>query len=232
MIINGEENIPREGGIYLINHMAGIDVVIPFLAAFKEPIGVFTDMGNHFVVDILEKIGFVPRMGNAQEMVEKMIRNLLTVNKNFVMWPEGTPDKGQGVMQGFSSIVKVYATVNADKDRVPFVPVVMQGIDKFGSQYIPNIRKYCPKWDNLTQTERKKAYRKIKRVGVKRVIFTYLKPVYLPRTWLLPPEQGGKTPREIIDFLMLKIAHKLDQKTLASNPLLDHRKAGNRNSWH
>jgi 1-acyl-sn-glycerol-3-phosphate acyltransferase len=231
MEIHGIENIPKQGAIFYINHMAGIDVVIPFMAAFRKPLGIFTDMGDNFLVDIMEIFGTVPRRGTAPLMVEKMIRNLLLRNRYFVMWPEGTPDKGEGVMQGFSGIVKVYATVNADRDRIPFVPVVMQGLDRSGKQYTPDFRKLFTNWKNLTKIQRQKVLRKVKRAGVKKVIFTYLKPVYIPRDWLKPPEEGGKTPRELIDWLMLKIAKKLGQKTLAPNPALNNRKT-DRTPWH
>jgi hypothetical protein len=124
--VYGRQNIPKKGGIFIANHTANSDVVVPFMAMFRQPIGVFTDMGVGFFTDIAKKFGIVPRSGFAPEMIEGMITQLWKVNHYFVMWPEGTPDKGLGVMQGFSGITKVYATLNADKDRIPFIPVVMQ----------------------------------------------------------------------------------------------------------
>ena len=124
--VYGRENIPKQGGIFIANHTAGSDVVVPFMSMFRQPIGVFTDMGVGFFTDVATKFGIVPRSGFAPEMIEGMIYQLWKVNHYFVMWPEGTPDKGNGVMQGFSGITKVYSTLNVDKDRIPFVPVVMQ----------------------------------------------------------------------------------------------------------
>jgi 1-acyl-sn-glycerol-3-phosphate acyltransferase len=162
-------------------------------------------MGNSFVVDLAELFGIVPRRGTAPVMVEKMIRQIALKNRNFVMWPEGTPDKGYGVMEGFSSIVKVYATLNSNRDKIPFVPVCMQVLS--------------PIWGGK------------KRFPVK-IIYTYLKPVFVPRMWLNPPEQGGKTPRFIIDKLMLLIAHKFGQKKLSINPSLHHRRSEAGTPWH
>jgi 1-acyl-sn-glycerol-3-phosphate acyltransferase len=231
MEVYGKANIPKEGGIFLINHPAGIDVVFPFMAVFQNPLGVFTDMGDHFLTDLAEHIGIVPRIGLAPVMIEKMIRQIALKNRYFAIWPEGTPDKGQGVMQGFSGIVRVYATLNASRNRIPFVPVVMHALDQNGMQYT---------WQPLKNMKaklkyhkgKKRKYYKGKRHGVKKVIFHILEPEYLPQAWLQPPDNGGKSQREIIDYLMLKIAVKMGQKTLAPNPAVNNRKTHSDKPWH
>jgi len=58
--------------------------------------------------------------------VEAMIRRILLHNRFFAIWPEGHPHKGP-IEQGFSSIVRVYATLNSDRDRIPFLPVLIRG---------------------------------------------------------------------------------------------------------
>jgi 1-acyl-sn-glycerol-3-phosphate acyltransferase len=201
--VHGRENIPKQGAIFISNHN-NMEVVVPFIAMFRKPIGVFTDMGDTLFTDIAELFGFVTRVGVAPVMIEKMIRQMFR-NRYFVMWPEGTPDKGHGVMTGFSGIVRVYATINYNKDRVPFVPVVTRDID--------------PIW-------------KGKPHGPKKVIYDILKPVFVPRKWLLPPEEGGKSQREIIDALMSIIAHKRGQKELWPNPSVNHRRKHPQREWH
>jgi 1-acyl-sn-glycerol-3-phosphate acyltransferase len=215
MEVHGQENIPKQGAIFLINHPDGLDVVLPFNAAFRKPVGVFTDMGDNLLVDIAELLGIVPRRGVAEIMVERMVRQIACKNRYFAMWPEGTPDKGQGVMNGFSSIARVYATLNWDRNRIPFVPVVMQTVRK-----------------KMKPPTTLKEWRRYKRTGAKKVVFTYLSPEYVPREWLKRPEEGGKSPREIIDFYMLKIARKMGQKTLAPNPVLEYRKREPHYPWH
>ena len=100
-------------------------------------------------------------------------------------------------MEGFSSIVKVYATANALKDVIPFVPVY--------------------------QTEAR---------GRQRFRFFILKPVFIPRDWLKPPAEGGRTPREIIDHMMLILARFRGQETLGSNRVLDRRRGQAGKPWH
>lgn len=205
MEIHGMENIPHQGALFVINHVQHTDVVIAFMAAFRKPIGIFTDMGDNYFADILEKIGFVPRVGTSEILVEKMIRVVTTKNRYFAMWPEGTPERGNGIMQGFSGIAKVYACINAKKNRIPFVPVTMQEI-------FPIYRK--------------------KQHHPTKLVFHILKPVFIPQDWLRSPNDGGKTAREIIDYIMLIIARKFGQKQLSKNPLLQHRKHGAIHPWH
>jgi 1-acyl-sn-glycerol-3-phosphate acyltransferase len=229
--VYGRENIPKGGAIFISNHIANSDVVMPFMAMFKQPVGVFTDMGTGFFVDIARQFGIVPRWGYAPYMIEDMIQKIWSQNKYFVMWPEGTPDKGHGIMQGFSGIVKVYATLNADKDRIPFVPVVMQE----SNPPIPwEVRKEMMLKKKLKKKKRRlfKTHPNHRRGGPPKIIFTFLKPVFIPRAWLAHPDQGGKTPRQIMDAVMLIIAKKRGQKILAPNPVLNDRKTTPGRSWH
>lgn len=198
MELRGWENIPRKGGIFIVNHIAGQDVVIPFLAAFREPIGVFTSMGNGYFADFMEEnLYFVCRRGMNNIMIEKMIRTIYLKNRYFVMWPEGTLERHGRVIQGFSGIVKVYATLNSKRDLIPFVPVYM--------------------------TE----------AGPKdKIIFKCFKPLFIPREWLKKPEEGGKTPREIIDYLMMIHARVKKQDKLDKNWALEHRRENTNKPWY
>ncbi len=200
----GKENIPRGGGIFYLLHNGDEDV-INFLGAFKKPIGVFTDVGPGFFADFLERFfGFVTRRGTREVMVEKMIRTIWQKNKDFVMWPEGSPSRDSHPMEAFSGIVRVYATLNATKDRIPFVPVLMRG----------------------TEMYRKKNSRKLQKH-----LIEYLKPIYIPRDWLERPEDGGKTPREIINALMLVLARKVGFTTLKKNYALQRRRQAEGRPW-
>nr|MDO8115023.1 hypothetical protein [Candidatus Sigynarchaeota archaeon] len=100
--IRGTENISKNGAIFYLLHNGDNDVMY-FLGAFKEPVGVFTDVGNGFFADFLERIyNFVTRRGTRDVMVEKMIRAIQQKNKYFVMWPEGSPSRDARPMQAFS----------------------------------------------------------------------------------------------------------------------------------
>ena len=57
-----------------------------------------------------------------------------------------------------------------------------------------------------------------------KMYFKFLKPVFVPRDWLNHPNDGGKTPREIIDYLMLLIARVRGQKKLVKNHRLHERR--------
>lgn len=210
----GKENIPKEGGIIYLNHIREIDVVISFISSFNAPVGVFTDMGKSMINILMAKFGFVSRLGKSDQMVEQIIREILLKNKYFAIWPEGTPDKGHGVMQGFSGFIKVYATVNCEKDLIPLVPVVMV-------ERIPK-RKQKPK---------KKWKKKQKRL-IPALEFHYLPPFYFPREWLKPVEQGGKTQRELADEAMMVLAKAVGQKELATNPVLERRRVKYDQPWH
>ena len=200
--IRGEEMIPEEGAIFLVNHIGTQDVEL-FLSVFSKPVSVFTAVGDSWITDFLEyKYYFIPRRGTRELMVEKMIQNLLHKNRYLAIWPEGTYARHGKIMEGFSGIVRVYATINAKKNRIPFVPVLLQGSDCYG------------KWG------RKSPFGKI--------IVNYLPPVYLPRKWLSSKTKGGKTPREIINFLMNIMAKANGQISFEPNPLLERRRGRHR----
>jgi len=196
-IIN-KEKIPKKCAIFIINHIKGVDVVATFLAAFRKPCGVFTSVGNGFFADFFENLyGFVCRRGTSEEMVEKMVRTILKVNSFFAIWPEGTLERENKVMQGFSGIVKVYATLNSKRDIIPFVPIFMTEANMHS-----------------------------------KIIFKVLDPIFINREWLKSPCEGGKTPREIIDYIMMKLAKVRNQDHLAINPLLERRKKFRSKSWN
>jgi hypothetical protein len=234
--IVGFDRIPTTGAIFYINHLNITNVVIPFLGIIRRPLGFFTAMGDSLFSDLAESIGVVPRRGVNTDMVERMVRNLLLRNRYFATWPEGTVHHDNKIMQGFSGIIKVYSVVNADRNRIPFVPVVHQV-----SPYLHRI----PKWLQEARKQ-KKAGQKLqikwtkwrrlqwkmsKREGLVKHRFTFLDPIYIPREWLQPPTNGGKTAREMMDYLMVIIARKLGQHTLEPNHLLDHRRANGATLW-
>ena len=201
--IKGIENIPKAGAIFILNHQGAQDPII-LLSSLKFQVSIFTDVGTGFLADVIENLfHFVARRGKSEIMIEKMIRSILLKNRYIAIWPAGHPptNNGSAIGQGFSGIVKVYATVNSKKNIIPFVPIIMQNCDSFW-------------WG-----ERRKA---------SKIVLTVKKPIFIERTWLNQPNNkindGGKTPREIIDFLMLSIAENLGQKKLVKNPLLERRK--------
>ncbi|MHA1730325.1 MAG: lysophospholipid acyltransferase family protein [Promethearchaeota archaeon] len=205
--VRGIENIPKSA-IFVANHRGEQDVVI-FMAAFysakRQPVGVFTAVGDGLIADTLEEaLGFVPRRGVSVTMVEKMVRAVLKRNRYFAIWPEGTASPDGRLMHGFSGIVRAYSVLNSRRDVVPFVPVMMRGNESYW-------------WG-----ERRRP---------KKVLVEFLKPVFVPRGWLRRPSEGGKTPREIIDALMLLLARKLGQVKLEVNPLLERRRKGGGKPW-
>ncbi|HME53839.1 MAG TPA: 1-acyl-sn-glycerol-3-phosphate acyltransferase [Candidatus Lokiarchaeia archaeon] len=202
--VRGLENIPKNGSIFYLLHNGDYDVIY-FLGAFKEPTGVFTDVGNGFFADFLERFyGFVTRRGTRDVMVEKMIRAITTINRYFVIWPEGSPSRDAVPMEAFSGIIRVYSTINVDKDRIPFQPVLMRGSETILHK---NSRR---KW---------------------KILVEFLKPFYIPREWLKKPEEGGKTPREIINALMLVLARKVGFTTLKKNFALERRRQAEGRPW-
>jgi 1-acyl-sn-glycerol-3-phosphate acyltransferase len=203
--VRGEENIPKRGGIFYLLHNGDSDV-FNFLSAFKKPIGVFTDIGTGFFPDLMERFfGFVTRQGTRDVMVEKMIRTIWQKNKDFVMWPEGSPSRDGRPMEAFSGVVRVYATLNVKRDIIPFVPVLFRGGELFRNKDPRKLQKY---------------------------LVEYLKPIYIPRDWLKKSEEGSKSPREIINALMLVLARKVGYNALKKNYALERRRQSEGRPWH
>jgi len=209
--VHGLENIPSTGAILIINHIGSKDVIM-IMSMFRRPLSVFSDIGDSWLADFLEeKVGFISRRGTADVMIESMIQELLTKNRFLAMWPEGSPSFDQRVMEGFSGVIKVYATVNALKDRVPFVPIMLRGAEGYWG------------WG--------KGRHGMKRNPFMKTIIDVFKPVYLPRSWLLPPDQGGKTPRDMINWLLMRLARRRGQTELAPNFALDRRRKATDRTW-
>ncbi len=241
--IRGKENIPPEGAIFIINHLPGPDVVAPFLTAFKQPVSPFCDAGNGYLADFLEVVfNFVIRRGRPAVMVEKMIRTIAQKNRYFAMWPEGTLERYYKVIEGFSGIVKVYATLNAGKNRIPFVPVIFQrwtagNIPRMGLSE-EEVQVKLKRIHERVVKARNKKFRKFipkkyyKSWRFSKMRFTFLKPRFVPQEWLNPPEEGGKTPREIINWVMLIIARAFGQEELAPNQAVERRRKHPGQEWH
>ncbi len=193
----GKNNIPRSGCIFYVNHPGSYDPIIMFSTIPHVQPGGFVSWGNSWFADMIDKQFNLSafRYGNVNFAVEDMVRKLFK-NPYFAIWPEGHPHMGP-IEQGFSSIVRVYATVNFDKDRIPFLPVLIRGDGtlRYGVSH---------------------------KMGSIEVHF--FKPFFIPREWLKTPEDGGKTPREIIDILMWFLAKRNGQTEIAKNPRLEHRK--------
>ncbi|MBD3185722.1 hypothetical protein GF325_02745 [Candidatus Bathyarchaeota archaeon] len=202
--IRGRRHIPENGAIMYLLHNGDYDVIY-FLSAFKEPIGVFTDVGNGFFADFLETVyGFVVRRGTRDVMLEKMVRTILKKNRYFAIWPEGSPSKDGHPKEPFSGVIRVYATLNAMRDVIPFQPVLMRGTETY--QYKGDRRK-------------------------RKILVEFMKPFFLPRAWLKPPREGGKTPREMINQVMLHLAKKVGYTTLKKNHALERRRRMKGKPW-
>lgn len=204
MKVYGLENIPKSGCIFLPTHPGQLDPLL-LMTSVNFQIGMFVAWGNGWFMDMIEQMyGIMSlRRWGLNVAVERMIRLILTKNKYFAIWPEGHPKYNQLVEEGHSSIVRVYTTINIDKDRIPFVPVLLRGAEM-----------YHVSGEDRNRTKR--PHRTFLPIEVH-----FLKPIFLDRTWLKPPEQGGKTPREMIDFVMHMIARKQGQKELAPNRVLE-----------
>jgi hypothetical protein len=59
MEVFGQENIPEQGAIFLLKHPRGLEVILPFMAAFKRLVGTFADVGDHLLADITGLLGMV-----------------------------------------------------------------------------------------------------------------------------------------------------------------------------
>jgi hypothetical protein len=128
-------------------------------------------------------------------LIEKMIRIILQKNPHFAIWPEGRSPLDGRIMYGFSSVAKVYATLNSQRDIIPLVPVLIEGSGCYRYNLWPRTNK---------------------------ITLRFLPAYYLPREWLLKPDDGGKAPREIVDYMMSILAKARGQKHLLYNDRIDH----------
>ena len=195
--IHGKEKVGRSA-IFILNHPGSLDPLL-FEAIMGTPVSCFIGWDNEwFISNVLENmLGFLNREGSSDEQIEKIIRTILEKNRFFAIWPEGTLSRKGLVMQGFSGIVKVYATINAIRDIIPFQPVLIQGSQCYNYQFFPRTNK---------------------------IIIKFLDPIFIPRDWLYEPEKGGRTPREIMDYLMNLLAREHGQKCVISNHRLNRKK--------
>lgn len=197
----GKNDIPKHGCIFYVNHPGSYDPPILWAALAGRQVGGFVVFTSGWFADMIERFYGITRLWQPTQpqKVEWMVRQILLKNAYFAIWPEGHPHEGP-IEQGFSGIVRVYAVLNHDKDRIPFVPVLIRG---------------------------ETAHRQMVQHKNGPIEIHFLKPIFLDRQWLKTPEEGGKTPRESIDYLMEFLARKNGQATFAPNPNLDARHA-----WH
>ncbi len=196
--VYGKENIPKNGAIFYLNQ-PGIDPLI-LLAALPYRTGALLHWNHSWLMAMIEKyFGLITLRVNEELplMVERMVRQILTKNKYFAIWPEGHPNLTGVVEEGFSSIIRVYSVINSRENKIPFAPVLIRGS---GVYLNPSISRSAP------------------------IEIHFLKPFFIKREYLLPPNEFGKTPRELINMLMLKLAKKQNQPYLAKNPVLVQKK--------
>jgi 1-acyl-sn-glycerol-3-phosphate acyltransferase len=192
--IYGLENVPKHGAIFTINHPGTFDPLI-LLSSLPMQIGAISAWGLGWFADMMEYgFGWLALRHQPREMiVERMIRQIIK-NPFFGVAPEGYPHYNDRIEQGQSSIIRVYAAINADKDRIPFVPTWIRGSGM-----------YTPK----------------PRIKPGPIEIHFFPPFFLKREWLRSPNEGGKSPRELIDYVMLRFAHHAGQKALFPNALLE-----------
>jgi 1-acyl-sn-glycerol-3-phosphate acyltransferase len=201
--IHGLQNWPRGGCIFYVNHPGSFDPVIITASNPNVIFGGFVQWGNGWFADLLEEFyGLASlRRYNRQQAIEYMIRLLLLKNRYLGFAPEAHPHLGP-IEQGYTTIVPVYAAINHDRDRIPFLPIFIrgQGAHRFGVQHVKGP-----------------------------IEINFLKPFFIDRSWLKKPEEGGKTQREIMDYLMMILARKNGQKELELNPQLEASRRYNEN---
>ncbi|MFX0102898.1 MAG: hypothetical protein ACFFCS_25240 [Candidatus Hodarchaeota archaeon] len=219
----GRKKVPKSGAILYMLHTSNNDV-LNGITLFKEPISPFTAMGNGYFADIMEHFfGFITRRGTGQVLVEKIIRTLLLKNRYFIIWPEGRPEYEGKPIEAFSGIVRAYAVVNSQKDVIPFQPVILHGSE--------NYWRHGHHHHHPHNGRHKRGKRRKRDNRPRKFVAHYYDPFFIPREWLKKPEDGGKTPREIIDYLMLKLARKFGFATLAKNRALEWRRAAKGKAW-
>lgn len=221
--VKGREKVPESGAILYMLHTSNNDV-INGLTLFKEPISPFTAIGNGYFADLMEHFfGFISRRGKGKVLIEKMIRTLLLKNRYMIIWPEGRPEYEGKPIEPFSGIVRVYAVINSQKDLIPFQPVILHG----GENYWRRGRRRHRKHGNPGKRKR----RKKKDTRPRKWVAHFYDPFFLPRDWLKSPDEGGKTPREIINYLMLKLAKKFGFTKLEKNRALEWRRSAKGKPW-
>ncbi len=194
----GLENIPKQGCIFYVNHPGTHDPLL-LMAAIPFRIGMLIAWGQSWLFDFLEKfIGIISlRNYPAHIQIERMVRTIILKNPYFAIWPEGHPNGKQCVEKGFSSVVKVYTTINSKRDLLPFVPVLLKGSHVYfrGKKQNPKSKVTHP------------------------IEVHILKPFFIDRAWFTPNNPMFKTPREIIDYVMDILAKKNGQSSCAENTL-------------
>jgi 1-acyl-sn-glycerol-3-phosphate acyltransferase len=198
--VYGKENVPRHGAIIYANHISSFDPFVLFTSMPQPFCGSLMSWGNGWFADAIDRFyGLVRFRGedSREVKVEKMVRSILEKNAFFGIAPEGFVAREFAIHQGFSSVAEVYATVNSLRDAIPLLPVLIRGGEPYRS-IRPNTRP---------------------------IDIHFFKPFFLPRKWLLPPEEGGKTPREITDNLMHRLARYAGQETFVANPRLEWKRA-------
>jgi 1-acyl-sn-glycerol-3-phosphate acyltransferase len=185
-------------GIFYCNHPGSLDPAI-FLALLGQPVACFVGYGNYWFATTLEyMLGFINReRGGRDWLIERMIRTILLKNRYFAIWPEGRPSYNGLIYEPFSSIARVYATLNAKKDVIPLIPVMFRG----GECYKYNLKPHTDK-----------------------ISMTVLPSYYLPRDWLKHPDDGGKTPREMVEYMMRVLMDAYGQKRAVFNDRIDRRR--------
>jgi 1-acyl-sn-glycerol-3-phosphate acyltransferase len=207
--VYGVENVPKSGAIFYVNHPGQLDPVL-LLASLPFESGALIAWGHGWFMDMLEACyGLLSlRYSNVNIITERIIREILCKNRYFAIWPEGHPTYSQLLEDGHSSIIRVYSVLNCTEDRIPFVPVLLRGAE------IYRLRE-------KTWGSHQPLWNKTKPISVH-----FFPPVFLDRAWLKPPAEGGKSPREMIDYLMHHLAAQQGQKHLRPNRLLQMRRAG------
>jgi 1-acyl-sn-glycerol-3-phosphate acyltransferase len=198
--VYGKENIPTKGTIFYANHPGSYDPLI-LMAAIPMEFGALLAWNYSWFMNMINILyGFITKLRYETRgtIVEQMVRQILTKNRYFAIWPEGGPNGTGLVNQGFSSVVRLYSVINSKEDKIPFTPVLIRG----GGIYLA-------------------------KPGIHRgpIEIHIMEPFFLNREWLKRAEKGGKSPREIVDWMMLKIAHKQKQSVLGVNRGLEERKA-------
>ena len=213
--IIGKDKIPKEGSMFYVNHPGSLDTMILTTAVGKE-VGCFIAWDNVMLTklaeismgyvnkDFIRKSDYYKQYGSFRDvLIEKMIQTVLKTNKYFAIWPGGGLDDNRYVRRGFSSVVRAYSVINSKKDVIPFQPVLIKGSECY---HIAKNFRLRPRTQKIT--------------------IEFLDPYYIPREWLKDPKlnKDGKTPREIIDYMMNLLAKANGQRFFAPNKGLEWRK--------